>query len=105
MISIRPLSFALALSLGLASTASFAATDMNNNGTATKPHSGQPMDHKDATTAGHGTSTNAPGGQGTNDSADTGTTPNSVDPTGQPVPKNNDGSTNKVEGTQTPARQ
>ncbi|WP_050577214.1 hypothetical protein [Pseudomonas cremoricolorata] len=105
MISIRPLSFALALSLGLASTASFAATDMNNNGTATKPHSGQPMDHKDGTTAGHGTSTNAPGGTGSNDSADTGTTPNSTNANGQPVPKNNDGGTNKLPGTETPAKQ
>lgn len=102
MINIRPLPLVLALSLGLASTASFAATDMN--GTQTKPHSEQSTtDHKTGTTAGHGTSTNAPGGTGSNDSSDTGT--NSDAANTLPKPKNNDGSTNSLPGTDQPAKQ
>lgn len=75
MVRIRPLPLLLALSLGLASTASLAATDM----TTTKPSAEQGNgEHPKGDTAGDGSSVNSPGGKD-NDSSDTGTDSDAAD--------------------------
>ena len=112
MISIRPLSIALALSFGLASTASFAATDMNHD--ATKPHTSTSTTHGSGadtssgmttpgsttpgTTAGEGSSVNS-NASGMKNNSTTGSGTNSDSAAGMPKPKNNDGSTNSLPGT------
>ncbi|MEX5340832.1 hypothetical protein [Pseudomonas sp. I2] len=78
MVRIRPLSFLLALGLGIASTASLAATDVN--GTGAQPQTEHASgDHSKGSTAGEGSSTNTPGGTQGNDSSDSASQPDAVD--------------------------
>ena len=73
MVRIRPLTLLLALSLGSASTASHAVTEMEAaNG---KPQAESPQ----GKTAGEGSSVNSPGGSKDNDASDTGSNSDAAD--------------------------
>ncbi|HDS1737704.1 MULTISPECIES: hypothetical protein [Pseudomonas] len=77
MVRIRPLPLLLAMCLGIASTASIAATDMNNTKPSAEHANGE---HPKGETAGDGSSVNSPGGKD-NDSSDTGADSDAADGT------------------------
>ncbi|TFF41662.1 hypothetical protein [Pseudomonas sp. RIT623] len=76
MVRNRPLAVLLALAMGLASTASFAATDMHGGSSHSEHSSG---DQPKGKTAGEDGSVNAPGGGRSNDSNDTGSGADAAD--------------------------
>lgn len=77
MVRIRPLPLLLALYLGLASTAGFAANDPYSSTPSANHSSG---DNPKGETAGDGSSVNSPGGKD-NDSSDTGADTDAADGT------------------------
>ncbi|MER2299775.1 MULTISPECIES: hypothetical protein [Pseudomonas] len=66
-------SMLLALAVGLATTTSYAATDMTNTDSHPK------VDERGGKTAGEGSSVNSPGGTKDNDSSDTGSNTDAAD--------------------------
>lgn len=76
MVRNRPLAVLLALTLGLASAASFAATDLHGSAGHSEQSSG---DQPKGKTAGEGSSVNDPGGSRSNDSSDTGSGSDAAD--------------------------